>query len=135
MNNSLGETQGVVSAEQPIEGLGQQGGESLIAQLDSAVTQAEQLRNQQVHQQHNDQLGDLRPGEGRANRPAAIQPGCGVKLREGALAGHSTKSAWLDSRQKSARSMGAASCATNNADRAGCAALRQGGGGEEAAGV
>ena len=90
MNNSLGETHGVVSAEQPIEGLGQQGGESLIAQLDSAVTQAEQLRNQQVHQQHNDQLGDLRPGEGRANRPAAIQPGCGVKLREGALAGHSS---------------------------------------------
>jgi hypothetical protein len=31
--------------------------------------------------------------------------------------------------------MGAASCATNNADRAGCAALTQGGGGEEAAGV
>ena len=41
MNNSLGETQGVVSAEQPIEGLDTQGGESLIAQLDSAVTQAE----------------------------------------------------------------------------------------------
>jgi hypothetical protein len=56
MNNSLGETQGVVCAEQPIEGLGQQGVESLIAQLDSAVTQAEQLRNQQVHQQHNDQF-------------------------------------------------------------------------------
>jgi hypothetical protein len=32
-------------------------GDSLIVQLDSAVTQAEQLRNQQVHQQHNDQLG------------------------------------------------------------------------------
>ena len=28
MNNSLGETQGVVSPEQPIEGLGPQGGES-----------------------------------------------------------------------------------------------------------
>jgi len=34
------------SAEQPIEGLGPQGEESLIAQLDSAVTQAEQLRDQ-----------------------------------------------------------------------------------------
>ena len=66
-------------------------GESLIAQLDRAVTHG------------------------------------GVNLREGALAGHSTKSAWLDSRQKSARSMGAASCATNNADRA---ALTQGGGGD-----
>jgi hypothetical protein len=51
MNNSLGKTQGVVSAEQPIEGLGPQGGESLIAQLDSPVTQAEQLRDQQVQQQ------------------------------------------------------------------------------------
>ena len=57
MNNSFRKTQGVVSAEQPIEDLVSRGGESLIAQLDSAVTQAEQLRNQQVHQQHNDQLG------------------------------------------------------------------------------
>src|ERR1700730_10518912 len=53
-------------------------GESLVAQLDSAVTQG------------------------------------GVNLREGTLASHSTKYAWLDSRQKSARSMEAASCATEN---------------------
>jgi hypothetical protein len=45
---------------------------------------------------------------------------------------HSTKSAWLDSRQKSARSMGAASCATDNADRAGCDRVGEI---EEAAGV
>jgi hypothetical protein len=32
-------------------------GESLIAQLDSAVNQAEQLRDQQVQQQYSDQLG------------------------------------------------------------------------------
>ena len=57
MNNSLGETQGIVSAEQPIEGLGQQGGESLIAQLDSAVNQVEELSDQQAQRQYNDQLG------------------------------------------------------------------------------
>jgi hypothetical protein len=33
------------------------GGESLIAQLDSAVSQAEQLRDQQVQQEYNDRLG------------------------------------------------------------------------------
>jgi hypothetical protein len=32
-------------------------GESLIAQLDSAVSQAEQLRDQQVKGEYNDQLG------------------------------------------------------------------------------
>ena len=32
-------------------------GESLVAQLDSAVNQAEQLRDQQVQQQYSDQLG------------------------------------------------------------------------------
>jgi len=32
-------------------------GESLIAQLDSAVNQAEQLRDQQIQQQYSDQLG------------------------------------------------------------------------------
>jgi multidrug efflux pump subunit AcrA (membrane-fusion protein) len=32
-------------------------GESLVAQLDSAVNQAEQLRGQQVQQQYSDQLG------------------------------------------------------------------------------
>jgi len=41
MNNSLGKTQVVVAGEQPIEDLDPKGGESLIAQLDSAVTQAE----------------------------------------------------------------------------------------------
>jgi hypothetical protein len=52
-----GTMQGIVSAEQPIEGPGSQTGESLIAQLDSAVSQAEQLRDQQVQQQYNDKLG------------------------------------------------------------------------------
>ncbi len=32
-------------------------GESLVAQLDSAVNQAEQLRDQQIQQQYSDQLG------------------------------------------------------------------------------
>jgi hypothetical protein len=64
MNNSLGKTQVVISAEQPIEGLGPQG-----------------------------------------ERACA--------LSSWALASHSTKSArGLDSRQKRARLMGAASCAT-----------------------
>ena len=34
-------------------------GESLVAQLDSAVNQAEQLRDQQIQQQYSDQLGVL----------------------------------------------------------------------------
>jgi hypothetical protein len=79
MNNWLGETQGIVSAEQPIEGFGQQGGESLRAV----------------------ELGTCKPFD---------------------------KAAWLDSRQKRARSMGAASCATHNADRAGVQRLDRGGG-------
>ena len=37
--------------------LPQGGGESLVAQLDSAVNQTEQLRDQQVQQQYSDQLG------------------------------------------------------------------------------
>jgi hypothetical protein len=52
---SLGTMQG--TSEQLIEGPGPQAGESLIAQLDSTVSQAEQLRDQQVQQQYNDQLG------------------------------------------------------------------------------
>jgi hypothetical protein len=32
-------------------------GSSSVAQLDSAVSQAEQLRDQQVQQEHSDQLG------------------------------------------------------------------------------
>ena len=32
-------------------------GESLVAQLDSALNQAEQLRDQQIQQQYSDQLG------------------------------------------------------------------------------
>ncbi len=32
-------------------------GDSLVAQLDSAVNQAEQLRDQQIQQQYSDQLG------------------------------------------------------------------------------
>ena len=107
MNNSLGEMQGIVSAEQPIEGLGQQG-ESLIVPARQRGHPARTISRPTSSAAVQRPAGDLRAGQGRANRPAAIQPGCGVKLREGALAGHSTKSAWLGSRQKSARSMGAA---------------------------
>jgi hypothetical protein len=52
---AAGKTQGVertVESEQP-----QGRGESLVAQLDSAVNQAEQLRDEQVQQQYSDQLG------------------------------------------------------------------------------
>ena len=52
---AAGKTQGVewtVESKQP-----QGKGESLVAQLDSAVNQAEQLRDEQVQQQYSDQLG------------------------------------------------------------------------------
>jgi hypothetical protein len=84
MNNSFGKTQGVVSAEQSIQGLGPQGGESLRAV----------------------ELGTCKPFD---------------KVRP-----------WLDGLQKRARSMGAAGCTTKDQDRA---ALRQGGGDEQAVGV
>jgi len=49
-----GKTQGVeMTVESPTQGRG----ESLVAQLDSAVNQAEQLRDQQIQQQYSDQLG------------------------------------------------------------------------------
>jgi hypothetical protein len=73
LGRSLGKTQGGVVSAEPIEGLGPQGGgESLIAQLDSAVCQAEQLRDQAGSARVRRPAGDLRPGEGRANRSAAI---------------------------------------------------------------
>ena len=71
----------------------------------------------------------------RSRFKVAIQLGGGVNLRTGAVAGDSTESTWLDRRQKSARSMGAAGCATKDQDRANRAALRQVGEIEEAAGV
>jgi hypothetical protein len=52
---AAGKTQGVewtVESKQP-----QGKGENLVAQLDSAVNQAEQLRDEQVQQQYSDQLG------------------------------------------------------------------------------
>src|SRR5260370_4264051 len=46
------------TVERTVESKQPQGkGESLVAQLDSAVNQAEQLRDQQVQQQYSDQLG------------------------------------------------------------------------------
>jgi hypothetical protein len=46
------------AVERTVEGeVPQSRGESLVAQLDSAVNQAEQLRDQQVQQQYSDQLG------------------------------------------------------------------------------
>jgi hypothetical protein len=57
-NLALGKTQGLVYNEWTFEGSPPQGkGESLVAQLDSAVNQAEQLRDQQVQQEYSDQLG------------------------------------------------------------------------------
>jgi hypothetical protein len=52
---AAGKTQGVewtVESKQP-----QGKGESPVGQLDSAVNQAEQLRDEQVQQQYSDQLG------------------------------------------------------------------------------
>ena len=67
---------GLVSGhERPLEGPLPQGrGESLVAQLDSAVNQAEQLRDQQVQQENSDQFGVYVQEKRGANRPAAIQP-------------------------------------------------------------
>jgi len=119
-----GKTQRVINDERTVESALPQGrGESLVAQVDSAVNQAEQLRDQQVQQEYNDQLGIYVQENCGANRPAAIQPGGGVNLRPGAVASHCTETAGLDGRQKSARSMGGAGCATKDQDRADCAAL------------
>jgi hypothetical protein len=53
-----GKTQRVINDELTVESALPQGmGESLVAQLDSAVNQAEQLRYQQVQQEYSDQLG------------------------------------------------------------------------------
>ena len=53
-----GKTQRVINDERTVESALPQGrGESLVAQVDSAVNQAEQLRDQQVQQEYNDQLG------------------------------------------------------------------------------
>jgi hypothetical protein len=57
-NLAAGKTEGVVNNERLAESELPQGrGESLVAQLDSAVNQAEQLRDEQVQQEYNDQLG------------------------------------------------------------------------------
>ena len=42
-----------MTEESPTQGRG----ESLVAQLDSAVNQAEQLRDQQIQRQYSDQFG------------------------------------------------------------------------------
>jgi hypothetical protein len=49
-----------------------------------------------------------------SHRLVAIQLEVSVNFRTGTLAGDSTESTWLDRRQKSARSMGAAGCATKD---------------------
>ena len=51
---ATGKTQGVETTVE--SAMAQAKGESLVAQLDSAVNQAEQLRDQQVQQQYSDQL-------------------------------------------------------------------------------
>jgi hypothetical protein len=51
-------TQGLVNNERTVESELPQGrGESLVSQPDSAVNQAEQLRDQQIQQQYSDKLG------------------------------------------------------------------------------
>ena len=51
-------TQGLVNNERTVESELPQGrGERLVTRLDSAVNQAEQLRDQQIQQQYSDQLG------------------------------------------------------------------------------
>ena len=50
-----GKTQGLERTEESEQP--QRRGESLVAQLESAVNQAEQLRDQQVQQEYSDQLG------------------------------------------------------------------------------
>jgi hypothetical protein len=52
---AVDKTQGVERTEE--SELPQGRGDSLVAQLDSAVNQAEQLRYQQIQQQYTDQLG------------------------------------------------------------------------------
>jgi hypothetical protein len=73
-------------------------GLSSVAQLESAVSQAEQLRDQQVQQEYSDQLGVCVQEKAGANQPAAIQLGCGLEIRAGAVASHSTETTWLDGR-------------------------------------
>jgi hypothetical protein len=97
-------------------------GESLIAQLDSAVNQAEQLRDQQIQQQYSDQLGIY--VQEKAQQIYRLQSSMVAALTsEQAQLQAIQKSTWLDRRQKSARSVGAAGCATKDQDRADCAAL------------
>ena len=69
-------TQGLVNNERTVESERPQGrGESLVTQLDSAVNQAEQLRDQQIQQQYSDQLGVYDPREGATNR---LEPSASV---------------------------------------------------------
>jgi hypothetical protein len=54
---AAGKTEGVGNEQTVESALPQGGGESLVAQLDSAGNQAEQLRDRQVQEQYSDQLG------------------------------------------------------------------------------
>ncbi len=56
-NLAAGKTERVGNEQTVESALPQGSGESLVAQLDSAVNQAEQLRDQQVQEQYSDQLG------------------------------------------------------------------------------
>lgn len=116
-----------IGNEQAVEsGLPQGRGESLIAQIESAVGQAEQLQDQEVQQQYNDQLDVLRPRKGSTNRSVAIELGCGTNVRASAVAELAATSAWLDRRQECAQAMGAADRARKDQDRADRAAFGEG---------
>jgi hypothetical protein len=70
------------------------------------VSQAEQLRDQQVQQQYSDQL--VVYVQEKAEQIDRLQSSLAAALtsEQAQLQAHSTESTWLDGRQKSSRSMG-----------------------------
>jgi topoisomerase IA-like protein len=118
-----GKTQGVeMTVESPTQGRG----ESLVAQLDSAVNQAEQLRDQQIQQQYSDQFGVY--VQEKAEQIDRLQSNLAEALtfEQAQLQAIQQRAPGWTARKKSARSMGAAGGATKDQDRADRAALGQG---------
>ena len=107
------------TAERTVESeLPQWRGESLVAQLDSAVDQAEQLRDQQVQQQYSDQLGVY--VQEKAEQIDRLQSSLAAALtsEQAQLQAIQQRAPGWNRRQKSAHSMGTAGCATKDQDRA-----------------
>jgi hypothetical protein len=67
-------------------------GETVVAQLGS--DQAEQFRDQQIQQQYCDQLGVYVQEKAQQIDRLQSKLGDGLNLRAGAVAGHSTETAW-----------------------------------------